>query len=259
MPEGDTIHRAANRLRPALQGAVLERFDARAPRPHPRPGEHIQLVEAQGKHLLVHFERGLVLDTHMGMAGSWHLYRRGQRWKRPAHLARVVIDVPDWTAVCFAAPTVFVSTTPHVDHLGPDLTSDEPDFGTGVARLRTLDATTELADGLLDQRVAAGIGNVYKSEVCFACGVHPLTPVGDIDDDLAERLFRTAHRMLRANLRGGLRSTVGGRPGEVAVYGRRRKPCRRCGTPIVGRRTGVQQRSTYWCPKCQPMQDPVDG
>jgi endonuclease-8 len=259
VPEGDTIHRAANRLRPALDGQPVVRFEARTPRPHPRVGERIAGVEARGKHLIVRFDGGLVLDTHMGMTGSWHLYRRDQRWRKPAHLARVVIEVPEWTAVCFAAPTVFVSKAPHVDHLGPDLTTDGVDVPACVARMRTLDPTTELADALLDQRVAAGIGNVYKSEVCFACRVHPLTPVAAVDDDLAIRLFTTAQRMLRANLGGGARSTVGGRAGEVAVYGRRRRPCRRCGTPIVSRRTGRHQRSTYWCPRCQPLQDGADG
>ncbi len=189
VPEGDTIHRVADRLRPALEGALLRRFDApRAPRPHPRAGERITEVGAQGKHLLVHFERGLVLDTHMGMTGRWDLYPAGQRWRQPAHLARVVIDVDGWTAVCFSAPTVWVSTRPRVDHLGPDLCDESPDIDECLRRLRALDPATELADALLDQQVCAGVGNVYKSEVCFACLVHPLTPVGAIDDDHARAL-----------------------------------------------------------------------
>jgi endonuclease-8 len=260
VPEGDTIHRAADRLRPALEGAVLERFEApTAPRPHPRPGERIEVVEARGKHLLVHFERGLVLDTHLGMAGTWRLYHEGEPWRRPRHLARAVVAVEGWTAVCFAAPSVRVTTRPAVDHLGPDLAVDDVDLDACVRRARTLPSTTELADVLLDQRVAAGIGNVYKSEACFACRLHPLTPVGALSDDRLRVVFERASRQLRANLTGGARTTVGGRPGELAVYGRGRRPCRRCGTPIVSRRTGVHRRGTYWCPRCQPLQDAPDG
>ena len=256
MPEGDTIHRTADRLRPKLEGALLRRFDApRAPRPHPRTGERITEVEAQGKHLLVHFERGLVLDTHMGMTGSWHLYPSGQRWKQPAHLARVVIDVDGWTAVCFSAPVVRVSARPRVEHLGPDLCEADPDIDECVRRMRALDPATEVADALLDQQVCAGVGNVYKSEVCFACRINPRQPIGTLDDEQAVALITMASRLLRANLGDGPRSTVGGVHGALAAYGRVRQPCRRCGTPIVSKRTGPHKRSTYWCPRCQPLQD----
>jgi endonuclease-8 len=258
VPEGDTIHRAAARLEPVLTGAVLERFDApRAPRPHPRRGERIVSVEARGKHLLVAFEGGLVLDTHMGMSGSWHVYEAGRRWRMPAHLARVVIDVEGWTAVCFAAPTVRVAPAPEMDRssvgqLGPDLCDPNADLDEAARRMRAVAPETELADALLDQRVCAGVGNVYKSEVCFACRVHPQTPMGALDPALVERLVATAARQLRANLGRGARSTVGARPGIVAVYGRARQPCRRCGTPISVARTGRHRRTTYWCPRCQP-------
>jgi endonuclease-8 len=254
VPEGDTLHRAAARLEPALTGAVLERFQARrTPPPHPRRGERITGVEAQGKHLLVRFERGLVLDTHMGMTGSWHLYRAGERWRKPSHLARAVIEVEGWTAVCFAAPTVRMSTEPRLDHLGPDLCRPDADVDDCVHRMRALDGSVTIAEALLDQRVCAGVGNVYKSEVCFACRVHPLTPVGDVSDDTARRLIASAARLLQSNLGDGARSTVGGRPGALAVYRRARRPCRRCGTTIRSQRIGELPRSTYWCPKCQPI------
>lgn len=202
--------------------------------------------------MLVRFERGLVLDTHMGMSGSWHLYRRGERWRKPPHLARAVIEVDGWTAVCFAAPTVRMTTEPRVDHLGPDLCRRDVDIDECVRRMRALEPTVTITEALLDQRVCAGVGNVYKSEVCFACRVHPLTPVGELDDDAARRLVTSAARLLQANLGDGARSTVGGRPGALAVYGRARRPCLRCDTPIVLRRTGAFPRSTYWCPRCQP-------
>lgn len=253
MPEGDTLHRAADRLRPALVGSTVERFHApRTPRPHPRAGERIVSVEAEGKHLLVAFEGGLVLDTHMGMSGSWHLYERGRRWRKPAHLARVVIEVDGFSAVCFSAPTVRLGGPSDSIAVGPDLCDPGADLAECVRRLRGMPPGTELAEALLDQRVFAGVGNVYKSEVCFACRVHPLVHVGDLDDEHRERLVATAARVLRANLAGRARSTVGGRPGMLAVYGRARQPCRRCGTPIMVRRTGPHRRSTYWCPACQP-------
>ena len=254
MPEGDTLHRAAARLEPVLVGAVVERFDApHARRPHPRAGERITAVEAVGKHLLVRFEKGLVLDTHLGMTGSWHLYETGRRWRKPPHLARAVIEIEGWTAVCFAAPTVRITSQPTVRHLGPDLCDPAADLDECARRLQALDPDTELAEALLDQRVCAGVGNVYKSEVCFACRVHPLTPVGDLGDSVVTSLVVTAARQLRANLAGRARSTVGGRPGVLAVYGRARQPCLRCATPIVTRRTGRQLRSTYWCPRCQRL------
>lgn len=210
-------------------------------------------MEAQGKHLLLRFERGLVLDTHMGMSGSWHLYRRGERWRKPPHLARAVIEVEGWTAVCFAAPTVRVTTEPRTGHLGPDLCRPDADVEECVRRMRQLDPSVTVAEALLDQRVCAGVGNVYKSEACFACRVSPLAAVGDVDEETARRLVAAAARLLRANLGDGARSTVGGRAGALAVYGRTRRPCLRCGTTIVSRRTGAFPRSTYWCPQCQPM------
>jgi endonuclease-8 len=194
----------------------------------------------------------------MGMSGSWHLYEAGARWRRPAHLARVVIDVPGWTAVCFTPPTVRLSAAPAVPALGPDLCDTAVDLDEAAERLRTLDPSTELAEVLLDQRVLAGVGNVYKSEVCFACRVHPLAPIGELDDDALRRIVGTAARQLQANLGAGARTTVGGRAGLLAVYGRARQPCRRCGTPINVRRTGRHRRSTYWCPTCQP-QPPSNG
>jgi endonuclease-8 len=255
VPEGDTIHRAAARLAPALTGAVVERFTARAPRPHPRRGERIERVEAKGKHLLVHFDGGLVLDTHLGMTGRWDLYPTGATWRKPAHLARAVIEVDGWTAVCFAAPTVRLSAAPAVGHLGPDLCDADADLDEAVRRMCDLESSTVVADALLDQRVCAGVGNFYASEVCFVCRVNPLTPIGSVDRREVERLVTTAARLLRSNLDRPSRSTVGGRSGAVAVYGRARQPCRRCGTPIVAQRTGRHRRTSYWCPRCQP--DPM--
>ena len=153
MPEGDTIHRTANRLRPALVGQPLVRFEApRATGKRPRPGTTIDAVEAVGKHLLIRFAGGTTLRTHMRMTGSWHLYRTGERWKKPAHLARAVVEVEGWTAVCFAAPVVELESHPaaqaRVAHLGPDLTSPDvtdADIDAAVERMTNDEIAVVLA------------------------------------------------------------------------------------------------------------------
>jgi endonuclease-8 len=253
VPEGDTIHRVAERLRPALAGQVVRRFAApRLQGLRPRQGMRIESVESMGKHLLIRFERGLVLQTHLQMTGSWQLHRTGERWARAPHLARVVIEVDGWVAVCFAAPLVrtYVDDgfTP-VDHLGPDLCRADADLDEAVARMGSVARPdTEIAEVLLDQRVAAGIGNVFKSEVLFAARLDPFTPLHEVDDVLRRRLIEIAAAQLRANLGRGPRATV---PTGLAVYGRGRLPCVVCGYPVSRRGQGPNRRSTYWCPRCQ--------
>jgi len=264
MPEGDTIWRTAQRLRPALAGADLLRFEApRLVGDRPRPGVAIEEVEAVGKHLLVHFAGGLSLDTHMRMTGSWHLYRAGERWRKPRHLVRCRLVVAGWEAVCFSAPVVRTyrrdgragplgTVDDPTAHLGPDLCAVDADLDVAVERMGTVpEPGTTVAEVLLDQRVAAGIGNVYKSEVLFACGLDPFTPIEAVDGALRRRLVEVAARLLRRNLTTARRTTVAGPPGSVAVYGRQRRGCRRCGTPIRMVHHGAQARSTYWCPTCQ--------
>lgn len=261
MPEGDTIHRAAARMRPALEGQELVRFEAlRLVGERPSVGEIIETVEARGKHLLIPFSGGLVLRTHMKMTGSWHLYRDGERWRNGAHLARAVVGAANgWVAVCFQAPVVETfdraATEPDaLATLGPDLTVPTPDIAAAVVRAHQLtDADTEIADALLDQRIAAGIGNVYKSEVLFLHGIDPFARVHSLDDATLARLFTTAHRLLRANLDRSRRVTY---RGGVGVYGRARRDCSRCGTQIRMRRQGDLARSTYWCSTCQPPRTP---
>jgi endonuclease VIII len=276
MPEGDTIHRTAARLRPALVGAELVRFHApRLAGPRPRSGETVGSVDAVGKHLLVRFSGGITLQTHMRMTGSWHLYRTGERWRKPAHLARCVLEVRGWTAVCFSAPVVrtFPTATEGTSadplaSLGPDLAAPAADGSDGPAgsagstkpapdvvaacleRMAALgDPAAAIGDVLLDQRLGNGIGNVYRSEVCWACGVSPFRPLQAVTSDVRSELLVTAGRLLQANLGRADRTTV---PGGLAVYGRRGRPCRRCGTAVRSRHAGAGARIVYWCPTCQP-------
>lgn len=264
MPEGDTLHRTAARLRPALVGAPLVRFEApRLLGERPSPGLVIDDVEAVGKHLLIGFEGGLALRTHLGMPGSWHLYEAGQRWRKPRHLMRALVVVPGWEAVCFQAPQVQVyrrdqPTGPlgldrdPLGHLGPDLCSEAPDLDEAMARFAAADPSTPIAVALLDQRLASGIGNVYKSELLHRCRVDPFVALGEVPPEVRRRILELAHRLLRLNLTTTRRTTVSGPAGSVAVYGRARRPCPVCGTPIRSQRQGEQARSTYWCPRCQP-------
>jgi endonuclease-8 len=241
VPEGDTIHRVAERLRPVLVGQPLVRLDApRAAGRRPAPGTAIAGVDAVGKHLLVRFDDGSVLRTHLRMTGSWHLYRTGERWRKPAHLARATVEVPGWVAVCFSAPVVAFDGD--VAHLGPDLTTASVDLDAAAARLAQ-HPDDEIGVALLDQRIAAGIGNMWKSETLWSCRVDPFAPVGRLDDAARRQLLATASKLLRAS--------VGAHRPPANVYRRRGQPCRRCGTPIRMRHQGPQQRSTYWCPTCQ--------
>lgn len=253
MPEGDTIHRTVGRLRPALVGYSVASFEAaRLAGPGPVAGTGIDQVEAVGKYVLIHFDDGTTLETHMKMSGSWHLYRVGERWRRSRSAARVVLETDGgWQAVCFSANHVKLtsgSARSGPGHLGPDLCVADPDLDEAVDRFALTDGETPSAVALLDQRICCGVGNVYKSEVLFACSVDPARPVRLLDLTVRRRLVETAHRMLRANLDSGPRTTV---PEGLAVYDRRGQPCRRCRTPIAYGHHGVHARSTYWCPECQ--------
>ena len=256
MPEGDTLHRTAARLRPALVGGRVTRFSApRLRGDRPRGSVRVEGVEARGKNLLVHFDDGLTLRTHLRMTGSWHVYRTGERWRQSPGKARVVIEADTgWVAVCFAAPVVETyrrggPEPPPLARLGPDLCRDDTDLDAVVDRWSALaEPDDEVGVLLLDQRIAAGIGNVYRSEVLFSCRIDPSTPAAALDATTVRRLYATAHRMLRANLTTDRRRTSGD---GLAAYGRPGRACPRCGTPIRTRRQGEQARSVYWCPSCQ--------
>jgi endonuclease-8 len=257
VPEGDTIWRTASSLRRALSGRELVGFEAKVPlRRRPKLGAPIGDVEARGKHLLIRFGDGVVLHTHMRMRGSWHVYRRGEPWRRVSGAMRVRVQTPDAEAVCFSAPTVEVLTGRELERhaelstLGPDVTAPRPDLEAAVSRLRAL-GRGEIGAAILDQRAAAGIGNVYKSEVLFACRVDPFAPLSSLADETLRELVSTAAHLLRSNAEhGGPRATTP--RGRLAVYGRAGLPCPRCGTRISSARRGIHARVTYWCPTCQP-------
>ncbi len=260
MPEGDTIHNTARRLRDALVGHEITRFELRRdPRGvrSPEAGTEITSVDAEGKHLLVTFGDGAVLHTHMQMTGAWHVYAPGARWRRPAHRARVIIEVDGATAVCFDAPTVELRrgerarttrASRSLAELGPDLCEPDTDLAAAFANVDACDPDRPIGDVLLDQRVAAGIGNVFKSEVCWTVGINPTTPLRALDADTRRALYENAHRLLVDATRTGRRATY---RGELAVYGRARRPCPRCRTPIQRAETGTPPRVSYWCPTCQ--------
>lgn len=269
MPEGDTLARTAAGLRPYLTGRVVNAARAQGPGPVPQVqrliGQRIDGVDAQGKNLLIRFDGGLELRTHLRMHGSWHRYRPGERWRRPPARARLVLEVEGSVAVCFDAPVVelFEQRTealhPSLSRLGPDLAKPTFDAAEALSRLRSVDrADTEIGVALLDQRVMAGVGNVFKNEVLWIERVSPFSLVRDLDDETLERLIGTSRRLLLANVdarRGPERVTTAGdrgAPGPLYIYGRGGRPCRRCGTRIASVQQGRDlPRTTYWCPTCQ--------
>ncbi len=262
MPEGDTLRRAELVLAPLLDGQVLESvWFKKLVGYTPRAGQRVDQVRAVGKHLLIDFDRNLTLDTHLGMAGSWRSAPAGTSRPSDPRL-RVALGVAGGMALCFAAPTIrtYLRDAPPaaIAGLGPDLSDPSPDLDRVLERIDALARGDQpVADILLDQRIAAGVGNFFKSEALFVAGLDPHTPIGHLDAPARLRLWGIAHRLLRANARPGRRRTTPG-GGDVFVYGRARLGCRRCDDAIRHEPAGpnTTSRSTYWCPTCQPAQRP---
>jgi endonuclease-8 len=255
--------------------ALLARFNDNTP----LVGRTMELVESRGKWLLMHFSGGAILATHMRMNGSWHIYRDGERWQRPALEMRVVIETRDFVAVGFKVPVAEMHTADSLerDRRIPPLAGDV--LGSAFDAERALEnllsrADVELGEVLLDQSVLAGVGNVFKSEICFVTGLNPFRKVGSLTREQAGAVVAAAQKQLAANVledsgdeivtyRGrGRRTTHASDPGEsLWVYGRAGEACRRCGERIRVRLQGPGARGTYWCPRCQPMPDgrDIDG
>lgn len=275
MPEGDTIHTVARVMAPDLVGRPLLalEIDQRPILPNPPDAKSATVTgcEAIGKHLLITVTNpALTLRVHLGMKGSWHRYRPGERWRYPPAERRVVLQTAEWLFVCFSPKDVALTAEhhyhrPQVGHLGPDLLGPTFDFDEVLRRARAMNLA--IADLLLTQSVAAGIGNVYKSEVLFLERQNPFTPAHTLDDTKLRAIYQRARDLMRENLdAGGWRITTA-RPAHADgfapdrsvprsarhwVYRRARQPCRVCGTPIQSRLQGKAARMTYWCPTCQP-------
>jgi endonuclease-8 len=249
----------------ALSGKRLTRGELR----HPRLAEHdlsgltVLGVHSVGKHLFTRFDDGRSLHTHFRMDGAWHLYRPGQRWRRPGHQARAVLTTQDRVAVGFCLHDMALLATQDehrlVGHLGPDLLApgwDSDDAARAAKRLAG-HSDVELGVALLNQRIMAGIGNLYKTEICFLLGVSPWTAVREVDPDAVVALAR---RLLVVNADRPEQSTTGElvRGAQHWVYERTGRPCRRCGTRVVSARQGgdIYARYTYYCPRCQPGPHP---
>jgi endonuclease-8 len=258
MPEGDTVYQTARRLTEELAGKSLVRGEIR----HPRlstldlAGRTVLGAGSVGKHLFVRFDRELSLHNHLGMDGSWRFYRPGARVN---HQARAVLATETTTAVGLNLHQLSLVPTPDehrlVDHLGPDLL--DPDWSDrhaaeAIARLKAKPGT-EIGVALLDQTIMAGVGNVYRAEICFLLGVSPWTPVSEVDIEEAVRLGRD---LLLRNATSLARSTTGEtrRDRRLWVYGRTRETCLRCGGRIFAASQGAdtRERVTYYCPRCQP-------
>ena len=271
MPEGDTIFRSARTLERALAGKVITGFEtavaklASADDNLTIAGRTVEHVEARGKWLLMFLSGDLILLTHMLMNGSWHIYRTGEKWRRQRRDMRIVIETSDWIAVGFTIPVAEFHTAAslarktNLTTLGPDLLQQSFDPANALARIRER-ATDEIAVVLLNQHVLAGIGNVFKSEICFACAVHPFRRVETLTHAQLEKIVEVSHKFLKMNVDeetgGNARRTTGSldQSARLWVYGRRGEPCRRCGTTIEMRKQGTEARTTFWCPDCQPLE-----
>lgn len=255
MPEGDTLFRTAATLQRWLAGRTVTAAATTVDRlPAAKlVGQTVERVEALGKHLLIRLDSGQVLHSHMKMTGSWHVYRSGERWRRPRSQARLTLGCGDRLAVCFNAPVVELlqpraeEVHPALAGLGPDVLHDPLDLDAICRRARGRPPHTPLGELLLDQRVAAGIGNIWRCEALFVEGLHPETPLAALGDDRLAALYATAARLMRAQL-----GPLSGDDFRRWVYNRAGRPCRRCGATVEARRQGDLARTAYWCPRCQP-------
>jgi endonuclease-8 len=277
MPEGDTIFRAARTLHLALAGHRTTSFESVLPHltrvdvDESVVGRIVEKVEAHGKWMLIYFSGDLILLSHMLMSGSWHIYRPGEEWKRGRYHMRVVIGTPKILAVAFNVPIAEFHTAETLKRrevfnvLGPSTLAREFDVDTVVARLRAR-PDLEIGVSLLIQSLLSGIGNVFKSEICFACGINPFRRVASLSEEDLKCLVSQSRKFMLANVSEASgdkpttyvpwrRTTGRVNPGQrLWVYKRVGEPCRRCGGNVVSRKQGLDARTSFWCPQCQPME-----
>jgi len=285
MPEGDTIFRTARALGRALLAKPVTGFRSTYPMltrfndDTPLIGQTVESVDSRGKWLLIQFSGGGMLATHMLMSGSWHIYRHGERWQRPRDHMRILLENSDYVAVGFSVPVAKMMRAQElaralrippaaIDVLSADFDANE------VARRVRAHGGEEIGDVLLDQEVIAGVGNVFKSEICFVTATNPFCKVADLDSERIAFLVATSRRLVKANVledSGDLIVTYGGRQRRTThesdpsaslwVYGGNGEQCRKCGERIRRRVQGPDARVTFWCQQCQPMPDGsgIDG
>ena len=257
MPEGDTIRWAAKRMRPVLEGRVPDEILT----PHPRhardrwpgrlAGRRVRAVDTYGKHLLLRFEGGLTLHSHLRMTGVWAVYEASRRWERSPRRAWLVLRSAGHDVVQFDGPVLELMTDSRarIDQrlatLGPDVLADDFDAPRFLRRLREDDPTRGIGDALLDQTTIAGIGNLWKAEGCWEAGIDPWRPAGQVSDDEALAVVAAVRPRMRESAETGHTSR-----GPV-VYDRAGRPCPRCGEHIRARGQGDGNRTTFWCPSCQ--------
>lgn len=260
MPEGDTIYRSAVTLRPALEGIVIARARLRDRQFEVERiiGSTVTSVEARGKHLLMHLSAGGAIHSHMGMTGSWHIYRPGELWRKPTHYAALELGMPTLDVICFSPKLLELLTAdqlrrrPQLTRLGPDLLACDFDVPGAVARFRQYDALP-LGEAVMNQTIVCGIGNVYKSDLLFLMGFDPFAVVAKFGDEELSRMLEKARSLMRRNLSGAPRQTrYRGDGRRLWCYGRSGEECFRCGAIIQLRRQGDAGRTTCWCPMCQP-------
>jgi len=258
MPEGDTIRTAANRVGAALVGSEIESLET----PHPRfgrdrwveklSGQRVRAVDARGKHLMIRFEGGLTIHSHLRMTGAWGVYPRGQRWHRGRHRAWLVIRTADHEVVQFDGPVLELMTDgrtrfdPRITQLGADVLAEPFDRAAFIRRLREDDQTRTLGDALLDQRIVAGIGNMWKAEGCWRAEIDPWRRLAEVSDDEALAVVDAVRPPMLESADFGFPKSE-----TLLVYRRAGTPCSRCGTTIQSRGQGDDNRTTYWCPGCQ--------
>lgn len=260
MPEGDAVRLTADRLDRALAGRRLTGSEFRWPSlaAVDLTGAKVIRTDTHGKHLLTRIEQdgtALTLHTHLKMEGRWRVVDPGGKWPARPHEVRVVLRTETTEAVGFLLGLVELFPTADeaqvIGHLGPDLLGRTWD-GTAAAARLAADPSRPLGEALLDQTVVAGLGTIYVAEACYAHGACPVSPVGTVSDPA--RLLNRARQMLQLGVQHRRPVTTGDRRDPMWVYGRQRRPCRRCGTTIVSGAIGPpgKQRTTYWCPRCQP-------